>query len=121
MKSNQTNLISHPQNGQTALSIAQRLGYISVVDTLKDITEVTETVPTTDDKYKVVSPETMQETFLSDSEDEGGMLALFSILFRVVLFWYIGNVIVTYSYIVVTECFTYSHLTQFHKLCSKKD
>ena len=65
-----------PQNGQTPLSIAQRLGYISVVDTLKDITEVTETLPTTDDKYKVVSPETMQEAFLSDSEDEGGMLFL---------------------------------------------
>lgn len=62
------------QNGQTALSIAQRLGYISVVDTLKDITEVTETIPASDDKYKVVSPETMQEAFLSDSEDEGGML-----------------------------------------------
>lgn len=60
------------QNHQTPLSIAQRLGYISVVDTLKDITEITETVPTTDEKYKVVSPEIMQETFLSDSEDEGG-------------------------------------------------
>ncbi|XP_052770358.1 ankyrin-2-like isoform X10 [Mya arenaria] len=60
-------------NGQTPLSIAQRLGYISVVDTLKDITEVTETVPTSDDKYKVVSPETMQEAFLSDSEDEGDL------------------------------------------------
>ncbi|XP_060605993.1 ankyrin-2-like isoform X12 [Ruditapes philippinarum] len=58
-------------NGQTPLSIAQRLGYISVVDTLKDITEVTETIPASDDKYKVVSPETMQEAFLSDSEDEG--------------------------------------------------
>lgn len=60
------------QAGQTPLSIAERLGYISVVDTLKPITEVTETIPTSDDKYKVVSPETMQETFLSDSEDEGG-------------------------------------------------
>jgi ankyrin len=59
------------------LSIAQRLGYISVVDTLKDITEVTETIPASDDKYKVVSPETMQEAFLSDSEDEGGRLAVY--------------------------------------------
>ncbi|XP_052265579.1 ankyrin-2-like isoform X3 [Dreissena polymorpha] len=58
-------------NGQTPLSIAQRLGYISVVDTLKDITEVTETITMGDDKYKVVSPETMQDPFLSDSEDEG--------------------------------------------------
>lgn len=47
-----------------------------MVDTLKDITEVTETIPSSDDKYKVVSPETMQEAFLSDSEDEGGRHAL---------------------------------------------
>uniref|UniRef100_A0A0L8HCN6 Titin n=1 Tax=Octopus bimaculoides TaxID=37653 RepID=A0A0L8HCN6_OCTBM len=57
--------------GQTALSIAQRLGYISVVDTLKNLTEVTETLPAIEDKYKVVAPETMTETMLSDSEDEG--------------------------------------------------
>ena len=71
------------QAGQTPLSIAERLGYISVVDTLKPITEVTETIPTTDDKYKVVSPETMQETFLSDSEDEGGTYHPFLGIFRV--------------------------------------
>ena len=59
------------QNGQTALAIAQKLGYISVVDTLQNVTEVT-TIPATEDKYKVVSPETMQETLISDSEDEGG-------------------------------------------------
>ncbi|XP_060074822.1 ankyrin-2-like [Ylistrum balloti] len=59
-------------NHQTALSIAQRLGYLSVVDTLSTVTEVTETVPSSEDKYKVVSPETMQDTLLSDSEDEGG-------------------------------------------------
>ena len=29
----------HPQNGNTALAIAKRLGYISVVDTLKVVTE----------------------------------------------------------------------------------
>lgn len=61
------------QNGQTPLSIAQRLGYISVVDTLSAVTEVTETPSEAEHKYKVVSPETMQETLLSDSEDEGGM------------------------------------------------
>ena len=67
-------LVISYQAGQTPLSIAERLGYISVVDTLKPITEVTETIPISEDggKYKVVSPETMQETFLSDSEDEGG-------------------------------------------------
>ncbi|XP_071040637.1 ankyrin-2 isoform X4 [Parasteatoda tepidariorum] len=61
--------------GQTALSIAQRLGYISVVETLKIVTETVVTTTTTtitEEKYKVVAPETMQETFMSDSEDEGG-------------------------------------------------
>uniref|UniRef100_A0A2C9K8Y4 Death domain-containing protein n=1 Tax=Biomphalaria glabrata TaxID=6526 RepID=A0A2C9K8Y4_BIOGL len=59
-------------NGQTPLAIAQRLGYISVVEILKPVTEVQGITPSTEDKYKVVSPETMQETFISDSEDEGG-------------------------------------------------
>lgn len=55
------------------MSIAQKLGYISVVETLKGVTEVTTITPlASDEKYKVVSPETMQETFMSDSEDEGG-------------------------------------------------
>lgn len=63
------------QQGQTPLSIAQRLGYISVVETLKVVTETTVTTTTTtvtEEKYKVVAPETMQETFMTDSEDEGG-------------------------------------------------
>ena len=62
--------------GQTALSIAQRLGYISVVETLKVVTTsvvTTTTTTVTEEKYKVVAPETMHETFMSDSEDEGGM------------------------------------------------
>ncbi|XP_048513287.1 ankyrin-3-like isoform X21 [Athalia rosae] len=62
-------------NGQTALDIAQKLGYISVVETLKVVTETvittTHTV-TIEEKYKVQAPESMQETFMSDSEDEGG-------------------------------------------------
>ncbi|XP_063217303.1 ankyrin-3 isoform X8 [Bacillus rossius redtenbacheri] len=61
--------------GQTALSIAQKLGYISVVETLKVVTETTITTTTTtnvEEKYRVVAPESMQETFMSDSEDEGG-------------------------------------------------
>ena len=63
------------QNGQTPLSIAQRLGYISVVETLKVVTEkevTTTTTTTIEEKYKVNAPESMQETFMSDSEDEGG-------------------------------------------------
>ncbi|CAL1296828.1 unnamed protein product [Larinioides sclopetarius] len=65
--------------GQTPLSIAQRLGYISVVETLKVVTETTITTTTTtvtEEKYKVVAPETMQETFMTDSEDEGGEEAM---------------------------------------------
>ena len=62
-------------NGQTALSIAQKLGYISVVENLKVVTDTvvtTTTTTTTEEKYKVLFPESMQETFMSDSEDEGG-------------------------------------------------
>lgn len=69
------NVITH--QGQTALSIAQRLGYISVVETLKVVTETvvtTSTTTVTEEKYKVVAPETMHETFMSDSEDEAGEL-----------------------------------------------
>ena len=67
------------QNGQTALSIAQRLGYISVVETLKVVTEkeiTTTTTTTIEEKYRVLAPESMQETFMSDSEDEGGRCQL---------------------------------------------
>jgi len=60
------------QNGLTALFIAQRLGYISVVEILRHITDVTVTPAATEDKYKVIAPETMQEAPMSDSEEEGG-------------------------------------------------
>lgn len=51
------------------------MGYISVVESLKVVTETNITTTTTvniEEKYKVVAPEAMQETFMSDSEDEGG-------------------------------------------------
>ncbi len=32
----------------------------------------TTTTITTEEKYRVLAPESMQETFMSDSEDEGG-------------------------------------------------
>lgn len=57
------------------MAIAQKLGYVSVVETLKTVTEttvITETTTVTEERYKVQAPETMQETFMSDSEDEGG-------------------------------------------------
>lgn len=63
------------KQGQTPLNIAHKLGYVSVVETLKVVTETTITTTTTstiEEKYKVIAPESMQETFMSDSEDEGG-------------------------------------------------
>ncbi|GAU97157.1 hypothetical protein RvY_08508-2 [Ramazzottius varieornatus] len=59
--------------GQTALSIAEKLGYVSVVETLKVVTETivtTTTTTVTEEKLKVQQPESMQEAFISDSEDE---------------------------------------------------
>ena len=63
------------QNGQTAFNIADKLGYVTIAESLKVVTETTIVTTTTihiDEKYKVVGPETMHETYLSDSEDEGG-------------------------------------------------
>ncbi|XP_057661855.1 ankyrin-2-like isoform X33 [Diorhabda carinulata] len=63
-------------NGQTPLNIAQKLGYITVIETLKVVTTVTNITTTTtiniEEKYKVQAPELMHETFMSDSEEEGG-------------------------------------------------
>ncbi|XP_050671700.1 ankyrin-2-like [Leptidea sinapis] len=58
-------------NGQTPLDIASKLGYVTVMETLKEVTEPSE-AQATQEKYKVVAPETMLETFMSDSEEEGG-------------------------------------------------
>uniref|UniRef100_A0A673B242 Ankyrin 3 n=1 Tax=Sphaeramia orbicularis TaxID=375764 RepID=A0A673B242_9TELE len=57
------------QNGNSALSIARRLGYISVVDTLKVVTEETLTTQTVTEKHKINVPETMNEV-LDMSDDE---------------------------------------------------
>ncbi|KAL7728834.1 hypothetical protein ACLKA6_004183 [Drosophila palustris] len=62
-------------NGQTALNIAHNLGYVTAVETLKVVTETSVIDTTTgvlEEKYKVVAPEFMHETLLSDSDDEGG-------------------------------------------------
>ncbi|KAK6293942.1 hypothetical protein J4Q44_G00362680 [Coregonus suidteri] len=58
-------------NGNTALSIARRLGYISVVDTLKVVTEETQTTLTVTEKHNMNIPETMNEV-LDMSDDEVG-------------------------------------------------
>uniref|UniRef100_A0A8C5I9Y9 Ankyrin-2-like n=1 Tax=Gouania willdenowi TaxID=441366 RepID=A0A8C5I9Y9_GOUWI len=62
-------------NGNTALSIAKRLGYISVVDTLKVVTEeVITTTTTVTEKHKLNVPETMTEILdVSDEEGEDTM------------------------------------------------
>ncbi|XP_054085732.1 ankyrin-2 isoform X12 [Zeugodacus cucurbitae] len=61
-------------NGQTPLHIARKLGYISVLDSLKSITNEPDAAAQTqtDEKYRVVAPEAMHESFMSDSEEEGG-------------------------------------------------
>ncbi|XP_063542799.1 ankyrin-2-like isoform X7 [Cydia strobilella] len=58
-------------NGQTPLDIASKLGYVTVMETLKEVSEPS-IAPASQEKYKVVAPETMLETFMSDSEEEGG-------------------------------------------------
>ncbi|XP_029310380.1 ankyrin-2b isoform X3 [Cottoperca gobio] len=57
-------------NGNTALGIARRLGYISVVDTLKVVTEeIITTTTTVTEKHKLNVPETMTEVLdVSDEE-----------------------------------------------------
>lgn len=66
------------------MDIAQKLGYISVVETLKVVTETVITTThtiTIEEKYRVQAPESMQETFMSDSEDEGGKSLLTNYFF----------------------------------------
>ncbi|KAG4078375.1 hypothetical protein HA402_013085 [Bradysia odoriphaga] len=64
------------QSGQSPLNIANKLGYISVVESLKNVTNQTtspmQTSVNEGEKYRVVAPEAMHETFMSDSEEEGG-------------------------------------------------
>lgn len=58
------------------MDISQKLGYISVVESLKVVTEPSKNQMQTsineNEKYRVVAPEAMHETFMSDSEEEGG-------------------------------------------------
>lgn len=67
------------------MGLANRLGYITIVETLKVITETSvtnTTTGTTEEKYKVISPESMHEAFLSDSEDEGVYFVLNIVVFQ---------------------------------------
>ncbi|XP_011645228.1 ankyrin-2-like [Pogonomyrmex barbatus] len=68
-------------DGLTALNIAQKLGYISVMEVLKGLPydSMTPDNKNWEEKYKVIAPESLQETsFMSDSDDEGGSDALIS-------------------------------------------
>lgn len=59
------------------MDIASKLGYVTVMETLKDVSEPSIS-PASQEKYKVVAPETMLETFMSDSEEEGGEMSILS-------------------------------------------
>jgi len=72
------------QDGQTALSIAESLGYKPVVDLLKDVTDVMVSPAMKKRKINLAVPETMQEAAMSDLEDEG-YLTLTSI--NIVVCW----------------------------------
>ena len=48
---------------------------------MTETTITTSTTTVTEEKYKVVVPETMHETFMSESEDEGGQYLLQIIIF----------------------------------------
>ncbi|XP_035724087.1 ankyrin-2-like [Vespa mandarinia] len=68
-------------DGLTALNIAQKLGYISVMEVLKGMPydNLAPDNKNWEEKYKVIAPESLQETSLmSDSDDEGASDALIS-------------------------------------------
>lgn len=44
-----------------------------MTETLKVVTKQTTTPILSEEKYRVVAPEAMHETFMSDSEEEGGI------------------------------------------------
>lgn len=72
------------------MNIANKLGYISVVESLKNVTNQTtspmQTSVNEGEKYRVVAPEAMHETFMSDSEEEGGKFTLRKTLDRFLKF-----------------------------------
>lgn len=47
-----------------------------------NITSTSTGTPAADEKYKVIAPEAMHETFMSDSEDEGGECCILSFVDR---------------------------------------
>lgn len=77
------------KDGLTALNIAQKLGYISVIEVLKGLTydNLAPCNKNWEEKYKVVAPESLQEaSLMSDSDDEGGSYIFFFFFFTLLLF-----------------------------------
>uniref|UniRef100_A0A8C4IMZ0 Ankyrin-1 n=1 Tax=Dicentrarchus labrax TaxID=13489 RepID=A0A8C4IMZ0_DICLA len=74
---NETTTVSI-SNGTSALAIAKRLGYISVIDVLKLVTEETVSM-----KHRMSFPETVDE-ILDVSEDEGRAIQLLFIVYKTV-------------------------------------
>lgn len=66
------------------MHIAHKLGYITIFDSLKPVTneEWSMSISMTEEKYRVVAPEAMHETFMSDSEEEGQLASLKFTTFR---------------------------------------
>nr|AAC37208.1 ankyrin [Drosophila melanogaster]prf//2022340A ankyrin [Drosophila melanogaster] len=61
------------KDGNTALHIASNLGYVTVMESLKIVTStsvINSNIGAIEEKLKVMTPELMQETLLSDSDDE---------------------------------------------------
>lgn len=59
------------QAGQTPLSIAEEVGYLSCVDILRPLTTVVSPGHRGDgEKYRVVLPETMHDSVIYDSDDD---------------------------------------------------
>ena len=61
------------------------------METLKVVTEqeiTTTTTTTIEEKYKVLAPESMQETFMSDSEDEGGKSLIFYLFLHSIFYFF---------------------------------
>lgn len=70
-------LYSPMQANRTAMSIAQQLGYVSIVDILTPITSPSlRPGKSTDDIYQILSPEQMQDSYLYDSDEDVGELTL---------------------------------------------
>ncbi|EDV45272.1 ankyrin-3 [Drosophila erecta] len=63
------------KDGTTAFNIASNLGYVTVMESLKIVTStsvINSSIGAIEEKFKVMAPEVMHETLLSDSDDETG-------------------------------------------------